>query len=96
MREVYTGMNPNEIESECLNGIYNEIANVIGIDAARAIDKGMPIEQLKSRGLLYYFCMIYRYNKAFFWNCIYLLSLLLSNVNTPCPSSYVSNINRFK
>lgn len=31
MREVYTGMNPNEIESECLNGIYNEIANVIGI-----------------------------------------------------------------
>ena len=48
MREVYTGMNPNEIESECLNGIYNEIANVIGIDAARAIDKGMPIEQLKT------------------------------------------------
>lgn len=41
-------MNPNEIESECLNGIYNEIANVIGIDATRAIDKGMPIEQLKT------------------------------------------------
>ena len=32
MREVYTGMNPSEIESECLNGIYNEIANVIGIE----------------------------------------------------------------
>lgn len=37
MREVYTGMNPNEIESECLNGIYNEIANVIGIDATIAL-----------------------------------------------------------
>lgn len=36
MREVYTGMNPNEI------------ANVIGIDATRVIDKGMPIEQLKT------------------------------------------------
>ena len=26
MKEVYINMNPNEIESEYLNGVYNEIA----------------------------------------------------------------------
>ena len=34
MREVYTGMDPKEIESEYLNGVYNEIANMLGIEAA--------------------------------------------------------------
>lgn len=34
MREVYTGMDPKEIESEYLNGVYNEIANALGIEAA--------------------------------------------------------------
>ena len=34
MREVYTGMDPKEIESEYLNGVYNEIANTLGIEAA--------------------------------------------------------------
>ena len=30
-------MNPNEIESEYLNGVYNEIANTLGIEAAITI-----------------------------------------------------------
>ena len=34
MKEVYINMNPNEIESEYLNGVYNEIANTLGIEAA--------------------------------------------------------------
>ena len=34
MREVYTGMDTKEIESEYLNGVYNEIANTLGIEAA--------------------------------------------------------------
>ncbi len=37
MREVYYGMNPNEIENECLKGIYNEIATLIGVDATIAL-----------------------------------------------------------
>lgn len=37
MREVYSGMNPSEIENDCLNGIYNEIATVIGIDATMSL-----------------------------------------------------------
>lgn len=34
MKEVYMDMNPNEIESEYLNGVYNEIANTLGIEVA--------------------------------------------------------------
>ena len=34
MKEVYINMNPNEIESEYLNGVYNELATTIGIEAA--------------------------------------------------------------
>lgn len=37
MKEVYMNMNPNEIESEYLNGVYNEIANTLGIEAAITI-----------------------------------------------------------
>ena len=37
MRGVYMDMNPNEIENECLNGIYNEIATIIGMDATIAL-----------------------------------------------------------
>ncbi len=37
MRGVYTAMNPSELEKECLNGIYNEIASIIGIDATLAL-----------------------------------------------------------
>lgn len=37
MRGVYMEMNPNEIENECLNGIYNEIATFIGMDATIAL-----------------------------------------------------------
>ena len=37
MREVFNGMNPNEIESEYLNGIYNEIANMLGIETAMTL-----------------------------------------------------------
>lgn len=37
MREVYVGMNPKEIESEYLNGVYNEIANALGIEAAMTL-----------------------------------------------------------
>lgn len=47
MREVYTGMNPNKIESECLNGIYNEIANVIGIDATIALYSVYRCQQVR-------------------------------------------------
>ena len=49
MREVYTGMNPSEIESECLNGIYNEIANVIGIDATIASTLYIGVNRLPFR-----------------------------------------------
>lgn len=34
MKEIYMDMNPNEIESEYLNGVYNEIANTLGIEVA--------------------------------------------------------------
>jgi Mor family transcriptional regulator len=34
MKEVCMGMNPKDIESEYLNGVYNEIANTLGIEAA--------------------------------------------------------------
>ena len=37
MREVYVGMNPKEIESEYLNGVYNEIANALGIESAMTL-----------------------------------------------------------
>ncbi len=34
MKEACMGMNPKDIESEYLNGVYNEIANTLGIEAA--------------------------------------------------------------
>lgn len=37
MREVYMNMNPSEIESEYLNGVYNEIANALGIEVAMTL-----------------------------------------------------------
>lgn len=37
MREVYMNMNPSEIESEYLNGVYNEIANTLGIEVAMTL-----------------------------------------------------------
>lgn len=37
MRRIYFDMNPDEIENEYLNGIYNEIAAVIGTDAAMTL-----------------------------------------------------------
>ena len=37
MREVYTEMKPDEIGNECLNGIYNEISTIIGVDATIAL-----------------------------------------------------------
>ncbi len=37
MKEEFKGMNSNEIESEYLNGIYNEIANMLGIEATMTL-----------------------------------------------------------
>ncbi len=37
MRKAYIGMNMGEIKNECLSGIYNEIATVIGIDNTIAL-----------------------------------------------------------
>ena len=34
MREVYTDMTTNEIESQDLNGAYSEIASLLGVEAA--------------------------------------------------------------
>lgn len=34
MKEVYTNMEPSEIESENLCGIYRDIANLLGVEAA--------------------------------------------------------------
>ena len=34
MKEVFTDMDPKNIESEYLNGVYNEIANLLGVDCA--------------------------------------------------------------
>ena len=33
MREVFIKMDPSKIECEYLNGAYNDIANLLGIDA---------------------------------------------------------------
>lgn len=37
MKEVYTNMEPSEIESENLCGIYRDIANLLGVEAAMKI-----------------------------------------------------------
>ncbi len=37
MKKVYMNMNPNEIESEYLNGVYNEITNSLGIEVAMTL-----------------------------------------------------------
>ena len=34
MKEVYTNMEPSEIESEYLSGVYRDIANLLGVEAA--------------------------------------------------------------
>ena len=50
MKEVYINMNPNEIESEYLNGVYNEIANTLGIEAAIVAEyDGKNIRQLATK-----------------------------------------------
>lgn len=34
MKEAFTCMDPKNIESEYLNGVYNEIANLLGVECA--------------------------------------------------------------
>jgi len=34
MREVFVGMAPSKLKCEYLNGAYNDIANLLGMDAA--------------------------------------------------------------
>lgn len=34
MREVFVGMDPSKLKCEYLNGAYNDIANLLGMDAA--------------------------------------------------------------
>ncbi len=53
MREVYINMNPNEIESEYLNGVYNEIANTLGIEAAITIYSTYRGQQIASGELFH-------------------------------------------
>lgn len=37
MKEVYTNMEPSEIESENLCGVYRDIANLLDVEAAKKI-----------------------------------------------------------
>ena len=46
MREVYTEVSSGEIKSEWLNGVYGELANLLGVDAALKIHKAYRGQQL--------------------------------------------------
>lgn len=46
MKEVYTDMDPKEIESEYLNGVYNEIATLLGVEAALVLHSTFRGQQI--------------------------------------------------
>lgn len=46
MREVFTDMIPGEIKEDYLNGIYFEIANLLGIEAAKKMHTAYRGQQI--------------------------------------------------
>lgn len=46
MKEVFTEMDPKNIESEYLNGVYNEIANLLGVEAAIVLHSAFRGQQI--------------------------------------------------
>lgn len=46
MKEVFTEMNPKKIESEHLNGVYNEIANLLGVEEAIVLHSAFRGQQI--------------------------------------------------
>lgn len=46
MKEVFTGMNPKEIKSENLNGVYKEIANLLSVEAALVLHSAFRGQQI--------------------------------------------------
>lgn len=46
MKEVFTEMDPKNIESKYLNGVYEEIANLLGVEVAIALHSTFRGQQL--------------------------------------------------
>ena len=46
MKEVFTEMDSKDIESEYLNGVYNEIANLLGVDCALVLHSEFRGQQI--------------------------------------------------
>ena len=46
MREVYVGMDKSKIKCDCLRGVYNDIANLLGIDAALELHTAFRGQQI--------------------------------------------------
>ena len=46
MKEVFTEMDPTDIECEYLNGVYAEIANLLGVEAALTMHTAFRGQQL--------------------------------------------------
>lgn len=46
MKEVFTDMDPKNIESEYLNGVYNEIANLLGVEGALVLHSAFRGQQI--------------------------------------------------
>ena len=46
MKEVFTEMDPKDIECEYLNGMYAEIANLLGVEAALTMHTAFRGQQL--------------------------------------------------
>lgn len=46
VKEVFTDMDPKNIESEYLNGVYNEIANLLGVEVAIVLHSAFRGQQV--------------------------------------------------
>ena len=46
MKEVFVDMEPSKLKCEYLNGVYNDIANLLGIDAALKIHAAYRGQQI--------------------------------------------------
>lgn len=46
MKEAFTEMDPKNIESEYLNGVYSEIANLLGVDCAIVLHSAFRGQQI--------------------------------------------------
>lgn len=46
MKEVFTGMDSDKIECKSLNGVYCDIANLLGVDAAMVLHSSFRGQQI--------------------------------------------------